>query len=115
VTGPGTTTVGNVPQWGNTGGSSITAGLPVGTTGNSTIVETSAGGLLASTILPAATGAAFGAVEAATCAAGQFFNTVASGVLSCGTPSVTGTLSASAILALAQASDASDGGYGGGY
>ena len=52
VSGPGTTTNLFVPQWNGITGAALSAGLPVGLTGNSTIVETTSSGLLTSSILP---------------------------------------------------------------
>src|SRR5579863_6311237 len=63
VTGTGTTVVGTVPLYTNTAATGIGPGLPVGTSGNSTLVETTSGGLLNPAILPLATSSAFGAVK----------------------------------------------------
>jgi len=52
VIGPGSATVGYIPTWGNTGGTLLANGLPVGTGGASTVVETTAGGLLSLSIIP---------------------------------------------------------------
>jgi len=52
VTGPGTANVGYIPTWGNTGATLLASGLPVGTGGVSTVVETTAGGLLSLSIIP---------------------------------------------------------------
>ena len=52
VQGPGTTVNGFVPQWNGTVGAALSAGLPVGLTGASTIVETTSGGLLTASLLP---------------------------------------------------------------
>jgi hypothetical protein len=41
-----------VPQWNGTSGALLSAGLPVGTTGNSTIVETNSSGQIASSLVP---------------------------------------------------------------
>jgi hypothetical protein len=54
--GPGSVTSGYVPLWSGTGGRTLAAGLPVGTSGNSTIIETGSGGALAAAVLPAFTG-----------------------------------------------------------
>ncbi len=51
ISGPGSTTVGYVPQWGTATGSALTAGLPVGQTGVSTIVETNSGGFIANSLI----------------------------------------------------------------
>jgi len=51
ITGPASTTVGFVPQWSNTAGTALGAGLPVGTTGSNTIVETTAGGTISNTLI----------------------------------------------------------------
>jgi hypothetical protein len=53
ISGPGTTINGHVPLWNGTTGSALAAGLPVGLTGSSTIVETTSGGLLTASIVPA--------------------------------------------------------------
>lgn len=63
VTGPGVSTNGFVPTWSGTTGSALGIGLPTGTTGSSTIIQTSGAGLLAPSILPLATTGAFGAVK----------------------------------------------------
>lgn len=52
VAGPGSSTVGFAPLWNNTGGTVLGVGLPVAQTGNSTIVETSSGGTISSSIVP---------------------------------------------------------------
>jgi hypothetical protein len=51
VNGPGSSTNAYVPQWNGTTGASLSAGLPVGFTGNSTIVETNSGGLIANSLI----------------------------------------------------------------
>jgi hypothetical protein len=51
VNGPGSSTSAYVPQWNGTGGTSLSAGLPVGITGNSTIVETNSSGLIANALI----------------------------------------------------------------
>jgi hypothetical protein len=63
IVGPPTTTLNFIPQWSNTFGNGLGTGLPVGLTGNSTILQTTSGGLLAPSVLPLATTAAFGAVK----------------------------------------------------
>jgi hypothetical protein len=52
VVGPGTTLIGSVPVWSNATGTGLGAGLPVGLTGNSTIVETTSAGLLTASLIP---------------------------------------------------------------
>lgn len=53
ITGPGTTTVGYVPQWSNTAGTTVSAGLPVATTSTAnSIVETGAGGTINANFVP---------------------------------------------------------------
>jgi len=53
VTGPGTTVIGNLPQWGNTLGTSLGTGLLVSATAAAnTVVESDSGGHIASTWLP---------------------------------------------------------------
>lgn len=52
VFGPGSSTNGHVPTWNGVSGNLLGAGLPVGTTGISTIVETDASGLISTTLLP---------------------------------------------------------------
>jgi hypothetical protein len=64
VTGPGSSTTSYVPQWANAGGYTLGAGLPVGTAGNSTIVETTSAGTLSPTILPLPGASALGGVQA---------------------------------------------------
>jgi hypothetical protein len=51
VTGSGSSTNAHVPQWNGTSGTSLSAGLPVGVTGNSTIVETNSSGLIANSLV----------------------------------------------------------------
>ena len=46
ISGPGTTTPGNAAVWNNTTGTLLGTGLPIATTGNNTIVETSGSGLI---------------------------------------------------------------------
>jgi hypothetical protein len=52
VSGPGSSTAGYAPLWSGTTGTLLATGLPVGTSGNSTIVETNVSGLIASGIVP---------------------------------------------------------------
>lgn len=52
VFGPATSTNGFVPTWNGVAGNALAAGLPVGQTGNSTIVETDSAGLISTAILP---------------------------------------------------------------
>jgi hypothetical protein len=52
VSGPGSSTNGFIPQWNGTGGNSLSTGLPVGTTGNNTIIQTGPAGLLSASIVP---------------------------------------------------------------
>ena len=63
VSGPGSSTSGYIPQWSGTTGTSLSTGLPVGMTGNSTIVETTSGGLLTASLLPTATSSTLGGVK----------------------------------------------------
>lgn len=53
VQGPGTSTNGFIPQWSGTGGAALGAGLPVGTSGASTIIQTDANGHVANTLIAA--------------------------------------------------------------
>src|SRR5271157_4635505 len=53
VSGPGSSTNVYLPQWSGSSGTLLGAGLPVGLTGNSTVVETTSGGLLTSSLVPA--------------------------------------------------------------
>lgn len=78
ITGPATTTSLYVPQWSNTTGSALGAGLPVTqSNGANSLVETGAGGLIAaSTTGNAATATALAATPAQ-CMAGQFATGVA--------------------------------------
>jgi hypothetical protein len=67
VTGPGSSTNNFIPQWSGTGGSVLAGGLPVGNSGNSTVLETSAGGTIpAAVVAPSAVtavvAASFGAL-----------------------------------------------------
>jgi len=63
ISGPGTTVTGYVPQWNSTTGSALSAGLPVGLMGNSTIIETNSSGTIAPASMPVATTGALGAVR----------------------------------------------------
>ena len=51
LNGPGSSTNAYVPQWNGTTGTSLAAGLPVGVTGSSMIVETNSSGLIANTLI----------------------------------------------------------------
>jgi len=51
VNGPGSSTNAYVPQWNGATGTSLSAGLPVGITGNSTIVATNSSGLIANSLI----------------------------------------------------------------
>src|SRR5271157_2253772 len=53
VSGPGSSTNLYLPQWSGSSGTLLGVGLPVGLTGNSTVVETTSGGLLTSSLVPA--------------------------------------------------------------
>ena len=85
ITGPSTTTVGNVPQWSNTTGTAVGAGLPVtqASTPNA-LVETGAGGTIAaSTTGNAATATALAGAPAQ-CIGGQFATGItAAGAANC--------------------------------
>lgn len=63
VSGPGSSTNGYLPQWSGTGGTNLSTGVPVGTSGNNTVIETTGSGLVLPGILPVATTGAFGAVK----------------------------------------------------
>lgn len=52
VQGPGSSTVGYLPQWANGTGSLLSNGVPVGTTGVSTVIKTLGSGLLDVSIMP---------------------------------------------------------------
>ena len=77
ITGPGSSTVGYAPLWSNSLGTALGIGLPVATTGNSTIVQTSPSGVLSTGILPLATASSVGVVEP-----DNVTTTVSDGVLS---------------------------------
>lgn len=53
IAGPGSSTDGFLPQWSGATGTALATGLPVGLTGNSTVVKTTSGGLLTPSIIPA--------------------------------------------------------------
>lgn len=77
LVGPGAgTTVGYAPLWSNTLGTGVGFGLPVATTGNSTIVETSSGGLIAASILPQPTASTLGGVESLAAVSHKWINTI---------------------------------------
>ena len=52
VSGPNGATIGYVPLWGNSNGTQLTAGLPVGSSGANTLLETGSGGAVASSAVP---------------------------------------------------------------
>ena len=52
VFGPASSTNAYIPQWNGVAGNLLSAGLPVGLTGNNTIVETNGSGLISTSILP---------------------------------------------------------------
>jgi len=72
VSGPGSSTSGYVPQWSGTSGTSLSVGLPVGLTGNSTIVETTSGGLITASLLPLPTASTLGGIESITSASHEW-------------------------------------------
>lgn len=63
VSGPGSSTNGNLATWNGTAGNTLANGPAYGLTGNSTIVQTTAGGLLTASLLPVATSSALGGVK----------------------------------------------------
>lgn len=65
VSGPGSSTNGFVPTWNGTAGNTLSAGLPVGLTGISTIVETTSGGLLTASLLPNPSATTLGGIQSA--------------------------------------------------
>ncbi len=100
VTGPGTTTTGYLPAWGNTAGTSLGVGLPVSATpGANTVVETGSGSKIAAGFIPAPTGSALGGVEAIDCSAmGQLVEKInTDGSVTCATPGSSGTTIAFAL------------------
>lgn len=52
VYGPATSTIGYVPLWNSAIGNQLSTGLPVGASGNNTIVETSGAGVISTSVLP---------------------------------------------------------------
>jgi hypothetical protein len=66
ITGPGSSTNGYLPQWNGATGLVLEEGLPVGTTGNNTVVETNGSGIIAASILPAPTASTLGGIESIT-------------------------------------------------
>lgn len=52
VTGPNGATIGYVPQYADIAGRQLSAGLPVATSGANTIVETGAGGIVLTSVIP---------------------------------------------------------------
>jgi hypothetical protein len=51
VTGPGSSTAGYVVQWGNTAGTALATGTPLGNSGANTILETDSSGHISETVL----------------------------------------------------------------
>ena len=76
VTGPSSSGNGNAAIYNGTSGTVIANGPPIGTTGNSTIVETSSGGLIAASILPTPTASTLGGVESYVAVSHQWINTI---------------------------------------
>jgi hypothetical protein len=92
IGGPGSTTVGYVPQWGNTSGTLLTAGLPVTTTqpGVGSLIETNGSNLLDPSLLPTPTSSTLGGLESITCATSKWINVLSTGgVPSCTQPAFT--------------------------
>ena len=89
VTGPGTTVVGKIPQWGDTVGAGLTVGLPVATTGANTVVETDGGGKIATGILPLPTSSTLGGVESLASASHYWLDSIStSGVPHASQPAI---------------------------
>ncbi len=76
LTGPGSSTNGNVATWSGTTGLVLGAGIPYGTTGNNTLVETSSGGLIAASILPAPTASTLGGIESITSSTSNWIDSI---------------------------------------
>lgn len=85
VSGPGLSTSGNIATWNGTSGTVLANGPPIGTTGASTVILTSAGGLIAASILPTPTASTLGGVESYVAVAHQWINAISTG----GAPSST--------------------------
>jgi hypothetical protein len=75
-TGPGSSTNGYLPQWNGATGNILAAGLPVGTTGNNTVVETNGSGLIAASIIPAPTATTLGGIESITSSASNWIDSI---------------------------------------
>lgn len=76
VSGPPVTTLGYVPTWGNLTGSLLGTGLPVGTTGNNTIVETTSGGTVSPGVLPGPTSSTLGGINSLAVVSHKWINTI---------------------------------------
>jgi hypothetical protein len=99
VTGPGTTVVGVVPQWGNTLGTSLSAGLAVSaTSANNVLVESGASGTIDPGFLPNPSASTLGGVQSLVVVSHKWINTIStSGVPAATQPAFTdisGTASA---------------------
>lgn len=83
VAGPGSSTNGYLPQWSGTGGTNLSTGLPVGTSGNNTVVLTTGSGTVLSGILPLGTNSTPGGLRcdgsSTTCSGGVISATTGGG------------------------------------
>lgn len=76
VVGPGSSSVGYVPVWGNITGTLLNSGFPVGTTGNSIIVQSNSSGQIDSSLIPLPTNSTLGGIESAPFSLNQFITNI---------------------------------------
>ena len=96
IAGPVSSTVGYVPSWNSTNGTTVANGYPVATTGANTLVETGSGGTIAASILPTPGASTLGGVKAINCA-GQVLESInTDGSSTCFVPSALGNVAINA-------------------
>jgi hypothetical protein len=76
VTGPVSSTNNNVATWNGTSGTALFNGPPYGTTGNNTLLETGAGGLIAASVLPNPSASTLGGVESIAAVSHNFLTSI---------------------------------------
>ncbi len=76
VAGPGSSTNGFVPVWSGTGGTALGMVFAAGLTGNSTLIETTAAGLITPSLLPAPSATTFGGVKSLASVSHNFLTSI---------------------------------------